>query len=319
MSQSKCQICGRELTEKRLYTFFEGNKVSVCQSCKNLYGDDILIQKQTNNPSEEDKKLENFNVFENRLKEVPVSDNKINETEFSPPEIKLENKQPENGRIIKKFHASGYGWLKKKIDGILKGKDVLVNENSKSTTGFSSQVHEQNNDQIDDNRTMEYCQVCGGRMKEKGIDVLIDGYETRICGYCNNMLIKIRGNQKQVYNLNGECDILNKCQFCGNDYEGEYFDVLINGEKFTVCENCKNQSDLNPRGNKNYKNVPYRHIPKNVKREVWRRDQGRCVDCGSNEKLEYDHIIPFSKGGSNTERNIQLLCESCNRKKHNNI
>jgi len=62
-----------------------------------------------------------------------------------------------------------------------------------------------------------------------------------------------------------------------------------------------------------------RSIPKTVQREVWRRDEGRCVECGSKERLEYDHIIPFSKGGSNTVRNIQLLCESCNRKKHNNI
>ena len=40
---------------------------------------------------------------------------------------------------------------------------------------------------------------------------------------------------------------------------------------------------------------------------VWRRDQGRCVKCGSNEKLEFDHIIPLSRGGSNTFRNVQLL------------
>ena len=52
-----------------------------------------------------------------------------------------------------------------------------------------------------------------------------------------------------------------------------------------------------------------------VKREVWRRDNGRCAQCGSQERLEYDHIIPYSKGGSNTARNIQLLCEACNRAK----
>ena len=57
------------------------------------------------------------------------------------------------------------------------------------------------------------------------------------------------------------------------------------------------------------------NISSNVKREVWRRDMGRCSKCGSREKLEYDHIIPVSKGGSNTSRNIELLCQSCNRKK----
>jgi hypothetical protein len=54
-------------------------------------------------------------------------------------------------------------------------------------------------------------------------------------------------------------------------------------------------------------------IPEAVRHEVWRRDQGRCVKCGSQEKLEFDHIIPHSKGGADTARNVQLLCERCNR------
>ncbi len=62
-----------------------------------------------------------------------------------------------------------------------------------------------------------------------------------------------------------------------------------------------------------------RYISKSVKISVWRRDCGKCVECGSQEKLEYDHIIPVAKGGSNTERNVQLLCEQCNRQKSANI
>ena len=56
-------------------------------------------------------------------------------------------------------------------------------------------------------------------------------------------------------------------------------------------------------------------IPEAVRMFVWQRDNGCCVKCASNERLEYDHIIPLTLGGSNTERNIQLLCEACNRRK----
>ena len=60
-------------------------------------------------------------------------------------------------------------------------------------------------------------------------------------------------------------------------------------------------------------------IPDAVRLFVWQRDQGKCVKCGSAEQLEYDHIIPISRGGSSTERNVQLLCEACNREKSANI
>lgn len=65
--------------------------------------------------------------------------------------------------------------------------------------------------------------------------------------------------------------------------------------------------------------VAGRHISQEVKDLVWNRDNGQCRECSSNQKLEFDHIIPFSKGGSNTYRNIQLLCEPCNRKKSSKI
>ena len=63
--------------------------------------------------------------------------------------------------------------------------------------------------------------------------------------------------------------------------------------------------------------VAGRVISQDVKDQVWRRDQGRCARCGGRHRLEYDHIIPFSKGGSSTYRNVQLLCEACNRQKSN--
>jgi len=62
-----------------------------------------------------------------------------------------------------------------------------------------------------------------------------------------------------------------------------------------------------------------RHIPQDVKNAVWQRDGGKCAQCGAEHYLEYDHIIPFSKGGANSVANVQLLCRSCNLKKSDRI
>lgn len=60
-------------------------------------------------------------------------------------------------------------------------------------------------------------------------------------------------------------------------------------------------------------------IPESTRIYVWRRDQGKCARCGTRENLTYDHIIPVSKGGGNSPRNVELLCDKCNRKKGDSI
>lgn len=96
--------------------------------------------------------------------------------------------------------------------------------------------------------------------------------------------------------------------------------------KIEAMESCYEESenldqekaqDIKPK--KLIRNFNARIISQKVKDQVWTRDNGRCVKCGSTESLEFDHIIPFSKGGSNTYRNIQLLCEKCNREKSDSI
>jgi hypothetical protein len=61
---------------------------------------------------------------------------------------------------------------------------------------------------------------------------------------------------------------------------------------------------------------PGRLIPSNVKLTVFKRDRGQCVKCGARTDLHFDHILPYSKGGSSTNPdNIQLLCQRHNLEK----
>jgi len=59
-----------------------------------------------------------------------------------------------------------------------------------------------------------------------------------------------------------------------------------------------------------------RVIPTWVKLAVWKRDKGACVRCGTTRNLHFDHILPYSKGGtSESVENIQLLCMKHNIQK----
>ena len=60
-------------------------------------------------------------------------------------------------------------------------------------------------------------------------------------------------------------------------------------------------------------------IPIDIINTIWNRDKGQCVYCGSTQELQFDHIIPFSKGGATSVENLQLLCRECNREKSNKI
>ena len=61
-----------------------------------------------------------------------------------------------------------------------------------------------------------------------------------------------------------------------------------------------------------------RHVPAAVKREVWKRDDGRCAFIGTDGRcserglLEFHHLIPFADGGATTSANLQLRCRAHN-------
>lgn len=68
-----------------------------------------------------------------------------------------------------------------------------------------------------------------------------------------------------------------------------------------------------------------RPVSSRLRYEVLLRDGHRCVDCGASAledplvRLEIDHRIPVSKGGTNDKENLQTLCWACNNGKSDNI
>jgi hypothetical protein len=75
-----------------------------------------------------------------------------------------------------------------------------------------------------------------------------------------------------------------------------------------------------PDGPKAHQQEPRRVILTSVKLQVWKRDGGKCVICGAKDELHFDHIIPFSRGGTSLKaENIQLLCARHNIAKSANI
>jgi hypothetical protein len=63
-----------------------------------------------------------------------------------------------------------------------------------------------------------------------------------------------------------------------------------------------------------------RLIPTAVKVEVWKTDNGKCVMCGSQDNLHFDHDVSYSRGGSSLiAKNIQLRCARHNLQEHHKI
>lgn len=97
---------------------------------------------------------------------------------------------------------------------------------------------------------------------------------------------------------------------------------ILTDEKRETSSNIDNSEKIREGGaQKNIEKT--RTIPLNIRVKVLSRDNFRCSFCGKSPatdigtKLHIDHIIPFSKGGTNSFENLQTLCEQCNLGKSN--
>lgn len=117
--------------------------------------------------------------------------------------------------------------------------------------------------------------------------------------------------QSGIWTFNGLFNLINAWQEqCGSRNVFKFRLELL--EDQTVEKQVKKSSNLDHE----------RIIPASVKLQVWKRDKGQCQHpgCGSKDNLHFDHIIPYSKGGSSlVAKNIQLLCARHNLEKHDKI
>ena len=112
-----------------------------------------------------------------------------------------------------------------------------------------------------------------------------------ICNSCDNV---------KIYSNNTE----------SHKYKRKYY--------YFCNSHCKNSFKVkNPK--LFYEGYQRKNIPSNLRKIIWKRDNGRCVKCGSENDLHYDHIIPVSKGGGTSIENLEILCEECNLSKSNKI
>ena len=61
------------------------------------------------------------------------------------------------------------------------------------------------------------------------------------------------------------------------------------------------------------KKTEYTNLWSEIKKEVWERDGGKCIQCGSLQNLEVKRIISTFKGGKNIPINLKLICNICKK------
>lgn len=113
--------------------------------------------------------------------------------------------------------------------------------------------------------------------------------------------------QEGVWSLKGYFDLI--------DYK------LVNDGKRNVFRYILKLSDKVENFNSEDLKLSHtRLIPSQVKKDVWKRDQGKCVLCGESKNLHFDHDLPFSRGGTSLlVNNVRLLCAKCNLRKSDKI
>lgn len=191
--------------------------------------------------------------------------------------------------------------------------------------------------------SINFSEIRKGNLPRISIDYILGSDE--ICHFFDSCVFKYTTSADNSYEIHGELIVTNKrIIFDSRQKNFEFKPNKIIGITFNTnsvylkCSTNSGQGEYKTKKakilaeilkllatkfsmelNTNLNQERSRHVPDHVKASVWQRDGGICVKCGSDVYLEFDHIIPFSKGGANTENNIQLLCRKCNISKGNDL
>lgn len=100
-----------------------------------------------------------------------------------------------------------------------------------------------------------------------------------------------------------ECYFQMICLLAGNDTDhvDRWFKAIIRDQNEILATRVKRGS-----------------IPPRVRFAVLKRSEFRCEYCGAEApgtRLEIDHVVPISRGGSNEPGNLVAACWECNRGK----
>ena len=108
-----------------------------------------------------------------------------------------------------------------------------------------------------------------------------------------------------------------KAHICNNCEEDDGRPTLYwQASDFDLCHQCLlnlTTYHVDPQL-KNHEAITVRRmaIPESLRNEIFERDGNKCTVCGSDNHLQVDHVVPFSRGGKTTKDNMQTLCKSCN-------
>lgn len=88
-----------------------------------------------------------------------------------------------------------------------------------------------------------------------------------------------------------------------------------NGEPYILCR-CPRPADWQPTLRYGVKQSEWRRIS----RRVIARDNHTCRYCGTTEgRMQADHVLAFTRGGTNDDSNLVAACSDCNRSKKNTL